>query len=247
MVKKRLTDRQNEILDLINDHSFLTVAKIAELTYTSESSVRRDLARLESLYCIRRTHGGACALDDVNRPAKLDDRMNKNTLAKRVIAKKAAAMLSDGQSIMLDSSTTAGFLIPHIAKLRDVTVFTNNMITAVNAVNFSIDTHCLGGHAIGGNAVLSGEDTYAAISRLRPDILFFSSQCIDRDGLITDPTPEENYARRLMLESARKRVFLCDSGKFGSRSLYVLTSVEDIDVCVFDAPWDDFRGKCEVK
>ena len=77
-----------------------------------------------------------------------------------MIAKKAAAMLSDGQSIMLDSSTTAGFLIPHIAKLRDVTVFTNNMITAVNAVNFSIDTHCLGGHAIGGNAELEcGQDT----------------------------------------------------------------------------------------
>ena len=247
MEKKRLTDRQSEMLDLINDHSFLTVAKLAELTYTSESSVRRDLAKLEGLYCIRRTHGGACALDDVNRPARLDDRMNKNTLAKRVIAKKAATMLSDGQSIMLDSSTTAGFLIPHIAKLHDVTVFTNNMITAVNAVNFSINTHCLGGHSIGGNAVLSGEETYAAISRLRPDILFFSSQSIDRDRVITDPTPEENYARRLMLECAKKRVFLCDSEKFGSRSLYVLTSADSLDACIFDSPPKDLRTRCDVR
>ena len=53
------TQRQEEILELLNEHGFLTVERLSELTYTSPSSIRRDLARLGALSLIKRTHGGA--------------------------------------------------------------------------------------------------------------------------------------------------------------------------------------------
>lgn len=241
-----ITKRQEEILKLLNENRYMTVSVLSELMYTSESSIRRDLSRLENMCFIKRTHGGASILDDVNHPANLNSRMTKNSAGKRRIAKKAAQFLQNGISIMLDSSTTAGYLIPYISKYEDITVFTNNMITAVNAVNLSVKTYCLGGECTNNSPILTGAETCEAVKQIHPDILFFSSHSISKDGLISDPTPQENYIRKLMLENAHKSVFLCDSEKFNRISLYTLTSVNNADACVFDVEWKGFNAKCRI-
>lgn len=229
-----ITKRQEQILNLLNENRHMTVEKLSEITYTSPSSIRRDLTHLQNMCYIKRTHGGASILDENNQPAHLNIRMTKNIIGKRKIAKKAEVLICDGMTVMVDGSTTPSFLIPYIAKKKDVTLFTNNMITAVNAINMGIKTYCTGGFSVNGSAVLSGETAYNAVKNINPDILFFSSQSIDINGIITDSNAEENYLRKLMMESAGKRVFLCDSEKFNTKSLYRLTSIDDIDVAVFD-------------
>lgn len=241
-----ISSRQRQLLDLLEERGFLTVDAMAELAFTSESSIRRDLATLQNLSLIKRTHGGASSLREINQAVPLNSRMAQNISEKRKIAKIAAALLEDGQSIMLDGSSTAGFLIPHIAKHREMIVFTNNMLTATNAVNYGIPTHCIGGFSVNRSAVLSGEEAYRAAEKISPDILFFSSKSLDKNGMISDPIPEENYIRSIMIENAKKKVFLCDSGKFNTRSLYKLTSVDDIDACVFDKPYPDLVAKCDI-
>ena len=120
------------------------------------------------------------------------------------------------------------------------------MLTAINAINYGIVTHCIGGASVAGSAVLSGTQAYRTISEINTDILFFSSQSISRDGYISDPIPEESYVRQLMLARAKTSVFLCDSEKFGSESLYRLTSVDRIDACVFDKPFPELKAKCRI-
>ena len=241
-----ITKRQEQILTLLDEQGFLSVERLAEITYTSPSSIRRDLAHLQNLYLIRRTHGGASVFKELNHAVPLTSRMEKNIAEKRKIAKNASALWHDGQAVMLDGSTTAGFLVPYIAKHKDMILFTNNMQTAINAVNFGIRTHCIGGESVNGSVVTGGEVAYSTVVKIFPDILFFSSQCIDRDGYIYDPISEENHIRELMLKNAACRVFLCDAEKFGQRSLYRLASVEDIDVCVFDRPIPELHTKTRI-
>ena len=241
-----ITKRQEQILTLLDEQGFLSVERLAEITYTSPSSIRRDLAHLQNLYLIRRTHGGASVFKELNHAVPLTSRMEKNIAEKRKIAKNASALLHDGQAVMLDGSITAGFLVPYIAKHKDMILFTNNMQTAINAVNFGIRTHCIGGESVNGSVVTGGEVAYSTVVKIFPDILFFSSQCIDRDGYIYDPISEENHIRELMLKNAACRVFLCDAEKFGQRSLYRLASVEDIDVCVFDRPIPELHTKTRI-
>ncbi len=241
-----ISERQQQLLDLLEERGFLTVGSMAELTYTSPSSIRRDLAILQNLSLIKRTHGGASLLREVNQAVPLSSRMTQNVAEKRRIARIAATLLEDGQSVMLDGSSTAGFLIPHIAKHKEMIVFTNNMHTAINAIHYGIQTHCIGGIAVNRSAVLSGNEAYRAVADIYPDILFFSSKSLDRDGVIYDPIPEENYIRSIMLENAKKSVFLCDSGKFDTRSLYRLTDIESIDACVFDKPFPELKVSCKI-
>ena len=241
-----ISKRQEEILELLNEHNFLTVERLAEFTYTSASSIRRDLAKLQNLSLIKRTHGGASIFNATNQAVPLNSRMTKNIIEKRNIAKKAATFLNDGQSVMLDGSSTAGYLVPYIAKHKDMIVFTNNMFTAINAINYGIATYCTGGFSVDRSAVLSGMPAYRMVAEINPDILFFSSKSLSTNGMISDPISEENYIRTLMLQNAKMSVFLCDSEKFATESLYQLTSIDKIDICVFDKPFPELKTKCKI-
>lgn len=241
-----ITDRQEQILRILNERTFVTVSELAQLTYTSPSSIRRDLTHMQNSGLVRRCHGGVSLPAPISGVASFYDRAHKNTHQKRLIAKKAAALLRDGQSILLDSSSTAAFLLPHIAKHAAITVFTNNLSTALSAIELGIDTHCLGGRSIGGSAVLSGVETVRALGGIRADIVFFSSQSIDRDGIISDSTEEENFVRECMLRAAKTSVFLCDSEKFGESALYTLCRLSEVDYAAFDSAYTGVTGNCTL-
>ena len=241
-----ISKRQKDILDLLKKDSFMTVKSLSQTMFISESSIRRDLTKLQSQGLVRRTHGGVSSVETVDRVLSLNSRMTKNIVGKKKIAKKAASLLEDGQIIMLDGSSTSSFLLPYIAEHRDITLFTNNMLTALKAIERGINTHCIGGKSVNGSPVLSGEEAYRAVSSLRPDITFFSSQCVDINGIISDYTAEENYLRSLMLQCTRHSAFLCDSDKFNTSAFYSLTTLKEIDYVVFDIEWKQLKMKCNL-
>jgi len=241
-----ISQRQQQILSILNDRSYITVNELSRLTFTSESSIRRDLTYLQNNGLVKRLHGGVSTVPPMTNVASFFDRAHKNVKEKRLIAQKAATLLKDGQTLLLDSSTTVTFLLPHIAKHQNITVFTNNLTTALQAIELGIRTHCLGGHAINGSTALSGPETFSALSGIVVDVLFFSSQSLDQQGNISDATEEENYVRRVMLNCAKTKVFMCDSEKFNTRSTYKLCSLDAIDYAVFDAPYPELSTECKI-
>ena len=239
-----IANRQKQILDILNERVFITVEELSRLTFTSASSIRRDLTYLQNNGLVKRSHGGVSLPEPLNGVASFYDRAQKSIKEKRIIAQKASVLLKDGQSILLDSSSTASFLLPYIAKKRDVKLFTNNLSTAIKAIELGINTHCLGGSSTDGSVALSGAETYTALASIRTDILFFSSQSIDSDGNISDSTEEENYVRILMLKSADKSVFLCDSKKFNTSSVYKLCNIGEVDLAIFDEEYRELGVNC---
>ena len=238
----RISSRQKQILNILNERVFITVQELAELTFTSPSSIRRDLTYLQNNGLVKRMHGGVSTVSPVSNVASFYDRAHKNTKEKRAIAQKAAGLLKDGQTVLLDSSTTVTFLLPHIAKHHNITLFTNNLTTAIQAIELGITTHCLGGCAVNGSTALSGPETFSALANITADILFFSSQSLDPQGRISDTTQEENYARKVMLQAAKTTVFLCDGAKFNNRSTYQLCNISQVDYAVFDVPYPDLTA-----
>jgi DeoR/GlpR family transcriptional regulator of sugar metabolism len=241
-----ITDRQELILTIVSERNYISVNDLAAMTFTSPSSIRRDLTYLQNKGLVERSHGGVTLPAPAKGVASLLDRMKNNIPAKRLIAKKASTLLRDGQNILLDGSSTVSFLLPYIAKLESATLFTNNISTVLSAIELGIDTHCIGGRSVNGSAALSGTEAYRAVSLLKPDILFFSSQSLDQNGIISDSTEEENYLRMLMLNAAAQKVFLCDSEKFNRRSVYTLTDLDHVDVAVFDREYEGLKHSCTV-
>ncbi len=235
----RVTERQEKILELLKSDVFCTVERLAQVTYTSPSSIRRDLAYLQTQGLVRRTHGGVSLAESAAYAPALQNRLTKNVAEKRKLARLAARFLKDGISVMLDGSSTASFLLPHLAEHKNLRLFTNSMTTAMRAGELGIATTCIGGRSVRNGAVLAGEGACRAVEELYVDILFFSSQYLDEDGIISDSTPEENELRKVMLRHARQTVFLCDSSKFGKRTLYTLTGLDQISAAVFDCAFSE--------
>lgn len=241
-----ISSRQQEILNLLNERVFITVNELSSITFSSPSSIRRDLTKLENIGLVKRSHGGVTLPEPVNGVASFYERIHQSIKEKRIIAKKASSLLKNGQSILLDSSSTVSFLLPYIAKLHSVTVFTNNLSTALNAINLGIDTHCIGGHSRDGSGALVGTEACKFLEGINPDILFFASQALSDDGVISDVVEEENYIRQLMLKAAKKKVFLCDSNKFRKQRLHKLADLNDIDVAVFDKPYEALKTTTDI-
>lgn len=239
--KMSTTERQNQILKLLDDNVYISVNELSRLMFTSPSSIRRDLTHLQNLGYVKRSYGGVSSAEINGQVAGFYNRTEKNVKEKRIIAEKAASLLRNGQSILLDSSTTASFILPYVARLDSATVFTNNLETAISAIKQGIRTHCIGGGAINGSVSLGGAEAYRALMDINVDILFFSSQSLSLDGIISDSTEEENFIRRIMLDRAQKTVFLCDSTKFNTSSLYTLAPLDKINFAVFDKEFEGLR------
>lgn len=241
-----ISERQKQILKIITENTYISVNELATRTFTSPSSIRRDLTYLENNGLVNRSYGGVSLPEISGRVAGFYNRVTKNIKEKRIIAQKASSFLRDGQSILLDSSTTASFMIPYIARLDTAVVFTNNLETAISLIKQGICTHCIGGESINGSVSLGGSQTYKALKDIHVDIMFFSSQSLSKNGLISDSTEQENFARHIMLKQADKTVFLCDSTKFNTTSLYALESLDIIDFAVFDKDFAELKTKTTI-
>ncbi len=152
---------------------------------------------------------------------------------KRFVAediKKAVALVSEGASVLLDSSTTCFYLVDYLTAKQNITVFTNNLETALHAIEKGLSVYVLGGKALRGMPVMSGAYTEEVLERIRVDIAFFSSYGVDQNGFVSDPSEEENKLRGLMMQAANRSVLLLDSTKLGRSSIHRLCSVRDVDV-----------------
>lgn len=240
MLKK---EREREIIEqLKSNNGFVTVKELCDKLFASESSIRRDLSSLESMGLIYRTYGGAELITNFSNVISFDKRSQHSIDAKKVIAKKAAALIKDGDIIFLDQSSTAFFLANEIINNHTLTVVTNNIAILSLLTKSQMKVIASGGIMSKENhTCLIGTDAEYIFDNTYADIMFFSAKSLSYDGVISDCTREEICVRNSMLKNAKQKVFLCDGEKFGTRSPYKQCTLSDIDFLVSDKEnFDDF-------
>lgn len=242
-------EREHEIVNILKtENRFVTVKELCQKLYASESSVRRDLTELEAKGIITRSYGGAEPVTNFSNVIEFSSRAHHNSHAKRIIAKKAASLIKDGNVIFLDQSSTAFYLAAEIMNKSSLTVVTNNIEILNFLSNSQIRVVSSGGLLsrdnrsclIGGDARYIFEHTYA-------DVLFFSTKALSDDATISDCTREEVLVRNSMLKNAAKKVFLCDSEKFGTHATYKQCSLNDVDVLVSEDEAAQRFAECQTE
>jgi DeoR/GlpR family transcriptional regulator of sugar metabolism len=226
--------RQREIINLLKQREgFVSVKELCETLYASESSIRRDLSFLEKRGDISKTYGGAEIIKNNTNVIAFSKRFHHNTEAKKVIAKKAKTLIKDGMVIFLDQSSTSYYLANEIIDNSTLTVITNN-IEILNLLSVSALTVISSGGMLSGNNrnCLFGTDAQYIFENTYADMVFFSTKSLSEAGVITDCVREEILIRDVMLKNAKKKIFLCDSEKFGTQSPYKQTTLENIDVFI---------------
>ncbi len=128
--KIAIDERRAMIVEEINRRTSLQVADICERFGVSEVTARNDLDKLEKNGKLRRTHGGAVSLTRTITVSFPDQRLNLNVEAKRAITERAASFVHDGDSLFVDTGTTAFEFVHFLYDKRDITLVTSDLSIA---------------------------------------------------------------------------------------------------------------------
>ena len=232
--------RQQQILTFLEKNKNATVRELTELLHASESSVRRDLEKLENEGLARRVHGGVILSEYRNSVAPLSYRDAENHAIKERLAQRAAAIVQDGATILIDSSSTTWRIVKYLKNRRNLRIITNSLAVFKELESDGIEAYCTGGLFRTQTQDFVGHEAESYIRSVYADFLFFSSNAISLDGEISDVSAEWTSLRRVMLTRARRRVFVCDSSKIGERRVFTLCTKDDIDdiICDTPLPWE---------
>ncbi len=231
--------RQQQLYAYLKEHKSATVRALAKELYISEASVRRDIADLEAAGLVCRKYGGVMLAEYEHSVVPLALRDPVNAARKELIAQKAAALIEDGMTVLLDASSTARRILPLLQNKKNLRIITNNA-RLFDGRSTAATLYCTGGRYDSENGAFLGAGAEEYVRSVRADIFFFSSQGLDETGVISDASEEETALRRAMLAAADKKYFLCDSSKLGQKRTFILCTKDALDgiICDTALPWE---------
>lgn len=239
-------ERQQQILEILNQHKCVTVDFLCKQLFASSATIRRDLAEMSEKKLIVRVHGGAALLEGTNQDIPLLVRVNKHRDKKEIIAKLAMKYISDSSTIFMDSSSTVTFLAERMDSFRELSIITNGIPTmnTLNEKNGAKIFFC--GGLIKNNSSVTGPAAIDFIGNYRADLFLFSCCGLSLDGGCTEADEENAAIKKQMFRNAKKRILLCDSTKFGEEFFCKVCSAENIDIIITDQkPAAEFLAICK--
>ncbi|MGH8034571.1 MAG: DeoR/GlpR family DNA-binding transcription regulator, partial [Lysobacterales bacterium] len=236
-------ERRRNIRSLLGKSEHCTVAELAVHFDTSEVTIRSDLAALESIGAAIRTHGGALVQRD-NDDVPISIKQTQHHAEKVKIAQAAAALIQDGEIIVLDSGTTTAEIARQIRglRLKSLTVITNALNIAVLLANVPhLNLIMPGGVLRPKSYSFSGPQAELALAGLQADRLFLGVDSLDPEiGLMT-PHVLEAQLNAQMIRISRQVIAVTDSSKLLQRNLSVIAPVDQLDILITDKNAD---SKC---
>ena len=228
-------ERRREILELLRDDGRVLVRDLAKKFRTSLITIRKDLESLHHKGLLERTHGGALPL----RTGALQDQTlrEKERLHKREklrIAEAAVRMIRPGQVIILDSGTTTTAIARGCRHIRGLTIITNATNIAADLAGRNIEVILTGGTLRRNSFSLVGPLAEESLRHLSADMLFLAVDGFDVGYGLTTPNQLEARVNRVMAEAARRTIVVCDSSKFGRRSLSLIMPVSSVHETITD-------------
>ena len=227
------SDRRQRLLELIRVRGFAALDELVRELGVSESTVRRDLDALEEQGSARRTHGGVLYAGGMPRLAEFDERQPANWAAKRAIAARAAEVIGDGETVLLDGGTTT-YEVARLLVGRPLQVVTNSLPVAnLFASESRSDLVLLGGYVSPRTGVCLGPYANELLGRLHVTTTVLSAAGVADEGLFNAHLLLAE-TEQAMLRAAGRVIVVADSSKFGKKSLTLVAPLSDIDLVVSD-------------
>ncbi len=229
-------ERRAAIMNMLEHNASVQVADIAQTFGVSTVTARGDLDALAAAGKLRRTHGGAVSLHKTLTVSVQDQRINVNVDAKQAIARSALELVRDGDTLFVDSGTTALEFVRMLDMRSDITVITADITIAdfIDESLPSVNVIMLGGELRKGHRYLFGPLTMAAIATIHADLaVICPGAFVAGRGFMTD-FPQMAEIKKEAIRAATRTAVLMDSSKLHARGIYSFARLEDTQFVVMD-------------
>jgi len=229
------SNRLHEILELLEANSSCSISDLAQRFEVSEETIRRDVRQLQNTGRVRKVHGGVRLPDNVFEAA-YHQRINENAALKRAIGLKAAEMVEDGMTLLIDSGSSAYWVAKVLTKPRNLTIITNAVEVARELTGRNnAKVYFAGGEIYENYCSCFGPETQNFMRQFTPEIAFFSIGALEAKRGLLDYFLPEAELKRAIAPLARKIVVLVDSTKFERHGLIRTLDFKDVHVLITDA------------
>ncbi|MEM8813757.1 MAG: DeoR/GlpR family DNA-binding transcription regulator [Pseudomonadota bacterium] len=229
-----VSPRQADILQIARQFGRVDVERLASRFDMTPQTIRRDLNDLCDRGLLRRVHGGATYPTSITNVA-YGSRQNMAFDAKRRIAARAAALIPDRSSIMLNIGTTTEEVARALIGHQGIMVVTNNLNVAhILREAPSAEVIIAGGLVRASDGGIVGEATVDFIRQFKMDYAVIGASAVDPDGTLLDYDYREVSVAREILAQARHTLLVADSMKFERRAPVRIGHLSELDVFVTD-------------
>ncbi len=243
--KDNLTiDRRMKILELLDQNGQVRVSNLSEVFHVSEVTIRNDLGHLEEKGLLIKTRGGGIKSQRVGIDTRLNEKAKIHSSEKILIGKKAAEIINDNDTVIIDSGTTTLEIAKNLGNFKNLTVITNALNIASQLVNFDqIKVILLGGILRNTSLSLIGSLPEGAIKNFFCDKVFLGVDGINSEYGISTPNAEEANLNKLMIDCSKQVIVVTDSSKFKRRSFVHIAPINKINTVITDSniPGDELK------
>lgn len=234
-------ERQDIIIRLVRERGSVITSELMAMLGASESTVRRDLDVLDKQHQLSRVRGGATATISRARlilhDASVAQKRDVNTVAKRAIGARAAALVGPDDFVYIDAGTSTMQLAEAITQ-TEATYFTNSIPHAQLLLAKGCKTYLPGGMVKPLTEALVGEATIASLENLHFTLGFWGTNGISREAGFTTPEYSEAKVKEVSMVYTLRRYVLADQSKFDQVSLVTFASFEDATILTDQLPSD---------
>lgn len=225
--------RRAQLLELVRSRRFAGLQELAGELGVSESTIRRDLELLEDLGLVRRVHGGVLYIGSAPALPHFEARQPVRREEKQAIARTVAALIEDGESLILDGGTTT-FEVARLLAGRPLHIVTNSLpIADLFAPHPNCDLVMVGGNICPRTGVSMGPFAVEMLAKVRVRRTIISVAALNEEGCFNNNRVLVE-TERAMLRAGGQVVVVADSSKFGQQSIAHLCSLGDVHVIVTD-------------
>jgi len=229
----KATARQILIRELLASQEFVDLESLCRQLEASESSVRRDLSELEQQRVLKRVHGGALAIKPRDQLLDFSWQSTRNAAEKQRIAKLAASLVEEGQTVILDGGSTTAAVAAELAN-RSLNIITKSLAIAEIFKNSrQIEVTLTGGYLYPRLEIMLGSLCETTLAGVAADLLIMGIGGVTEAGLANNNTLLVGSERK-MIDVSRQVMIVADHTKFGKSAMVHLAPLDVVDTVVSD-------------
>jgi len=224
-------EREKAILKLLTDDSTLSVTALSAKLGVSVVTVRNDLNALAEQGLIVRSHGGA----SVSFHPDIIARQGSMTAQKNAVAKQAASLVKDGDTIMIEAGTTTALIAGYLLGKRDVHIVTNStLIIPYARSNPSLHITVIGGEFRPSTESLVGPIALRDLEQFHVSHFFIGTDGFSPETGLTTHLVESAEVAKRMASQADKTVLVADAAKYGKAGFVKVLPLSEVDMLITD-------------
>ena len=231
-----LSERQNTILALAREHGRVDVEELSTAFKVSPQTIRKDLNELCDRQLLQRVHGGAIVGSGIEN-VSYEARRLLAPGAKKAIGKKAAELIPDNSSLLINIGTTTEQVAHALAGHRGLLIITNNINAVEIMKNFlGVELIIAGGQVRRSDGGIVGDAAVDFINQFKADYAVIGVSAIDADGSLLDYDFREVRVAQAIIRNARHIILVTDAMKLERNAPIRIGHISQIDTIVIDAP-----------